>query len=148
MTAIAVSSPTLTQGAIHRTCDGDVSFIPILQVLEVKSVEDQRYRIVLSDGECFHQAMLATQLNGLVISGAIREFAIVSLAEFVTAFLNNEQRRIIIIIDIQKVFDPTRVIGYPSSVDVVSRFDITHQSAVHFQPISSLNPHQTNNWTI
>ena len=50
-----------------------------VQVLEMKRVDSKqqgnapvRYRLIISDGQHYTQAMLATQLNGLVDDGSVR----------------------------------------------------------------------------
>ena len=63
---------------------------PTVQLLSVKKVpknsrdpnSPDRYRIIVSDGTQFIQAMLATQLNDLVESGQICRYVIVRLARF------------------------------------------------------------------
>ena len=63
---------------------------PTVQLLSVKKVPKtgrdstgpDRYRIIVSDGVQFIQAMLATQLNDLVESGQIRRNVIVRLTRF------------------------------------------------------------------
>lgn len=63
---------------------------PTVQLLSVKKVpktardstSPDRYRIIVSDGAQFIQAMLATQLNDLVESGQIRRNVIVRLTRF------------------------------------------------------------------
>jgi replication factor A1 len=49
----------------------DTSGNPTLQILDVKAIggggggPNERFRLVISDGQCYMQGMLATQLNHL-----------------------------------------------------------------------------------
>jgi replication factor A1 len=78
-----MSTPNLTEGICQKLNSGDKddqslwSSKPTLQFLSIKKVVPQnnpagssgntdRYRIIVSDGQHFLQAMLATQLNHLV----------------------------------------------------------------------------------
>lgn len=69
---------SLTQGAILRMHNQNDTTAPIfIQVLDVKPIGGggggaDRYRLVISDGQCFIQAMLATHLNHLVAPGQVR----------------------------------------------------------------------------
>lgn len=63
---------------------------PVLQVSDVRLVNTQnqnsnneRYRILLSDGLFLQQAMLATQKNELVRTDKLQKGSIVQLTEFV-----------------------------------------------------------------
>lgn len=62
---------------------------PTVQLLSIKKVANardtnnpDRYRIIVSDGAQFIQAMLATQLNDLVEAGQLRRNVIVRLNKF------------------------------------------------------------------
>ena len=69
---------SLTHGAILRMHNANDTTSPItVQVLDVKPISgggtnNDRYRLVISDGQCFIQGMLATHLNGLVGPGQVR----------------------------------------------------------------------------
>lgn len=86
-------SVNLTEGAISMLARGDVQATeikPVLQVSDVRLVNTQnqnsnneRYRILLSDGLFLQQAMLATQKNELVRTDKLQKGSIVQLTEFV-----------------------------------------------------------------
>lgn len=88
-----MSSVNLTEGAISMLARGDVQATeikPVLQVSDVRLVNTQnqnsnneRYRILLSDGLFLQQAMLATQKNELVRTDKLQKGSIVQLTEFV-----------------------------------------------------------------
>ena len=69
---------SLSQGAIQTMYNNDTSGKHTLQLLDIKKINASgpgamdRYRLVISDGQFYMQAMLATQLNSLVESGQAR----------------------------------------------------------------------------
>jgi len=51
--------------------------IVIVKAFDIKKLStglQERYRLIVSDGGVFHQAMLATQLNQMVIQGSLANF--------------------------------------------------------------------------
>ncbi|CAD5166633.1 replication protein A 70 kDa DNA-binding subunit A-like [Musa acuminata AAA Group] len=112
----------LTRGAIAAISEGRVKdgVKPVVQVWEVKLVNTQqstteRYRMLLSDGAHMQQAMLATQMNDLVKLGALQKHSIVRLNEFICNVIQN--RRIIIIINLEVLVSNSNVIGEPKLYD-------------------------------
>ena len=69
---------SLSQGAIQTVYNNDTSGKHTLQLLDIKKINASgpgtmdRYRLVISDGHNYMQAVLATQLNPLVESGQAR----------------------------------------------------------------------------
>lgn len=69
---------SLSAGAIQQMYNGDTSTKPMLQLIDIKKIaansgtSSDRYRLIISDGIYFMQAMLATQLNFMVESGQVR----------------------------------------------------------------------------
>lgn len=62
------------------------SFKPIFQIINIKNVKNKtdgsdRYRLILSDGQCFVQGMCATQLNDVITDG-IREYNLIRVNEY------------------------------------------------------------------
>ena len=47
------------------------------------NASQERFRLIVSDGEHYQQAMLATQLNHLVKDGNLRKFTVVQVDECV-----------------------------------------------------------------
>ncbi|KAJ8458785.1 hypothetical protein OPV22_031711 [Ensete ventricosum] len=112
----------LTRGAIAAISEGRVKdgVKPVVQVWEVKLVNThqsttERYRMLLSDGAHMQQTMLATQMNGLVKLGALQKHSIVRLNEFICNVIQN--RRIIIIIDLEVLVSNSNGIGEPKLYD-------------------------------
>ena len=64
---------SLSTGAVLAMYNNNTSGQPVVQLLDVKRIQSpggqqaqDRYRLVVSDGQHYMQAMLATQLNNLV----------------------------------------------------------------------------------
>jgi replication factor A1 len=71
---------------------------PTVQLLSIKKVANardsstpDRYRIIVSDGVQFIQAMLATQLNDLVESNQLRRNVIVRLTKFAAQNISSKR---------------------------------------------------------
>ncbi|KAK6131989.1 hypothetical protein DH2020_034272 [Rehmannia glutinosa] len=88
----------LTEGAIAMLSSGDAQgtdIKPVLQVADIRLVNTQnqnnneRYRILLSDGSFTQQGMLATQRNELVRSEKLQKGSIVQLTQFVCNLIQN-----------------------------------------------------------
>ena len=84
--------PPLHRGSVRQLLAGQTSIHPVLQVVDVKqigsagapgSTTNERFRLMLSDGEHYQQAMLATQLNELVKNNEVRKFSVVQVDECV-----------------------------------------------------------------
>ncbi|KAK4053129.1 Replication factor A protein 1 [Microbotryomycetes sp. JL201] len=114
--------------AIYFESEGDSAAAqePILQVMSCKKVNStnatnvDRYRLILSDGVYFAQAMVATALNHLVQgeSPQVDKNTIVRLS---TYSVNNVQnRRIVICLGIEPITHWHERIGNPTSVDTAA----------------------------
>ncbi|RWW21335.1 hypothetical protein BHE74_00010527 [Ensete ventricosum] len=140
----------LTQGAIGAISEGraEEGTRPVVQVWDVKLVNTQqstteRYRMLLSDGTHMQQAMLATQMNGLVKSGALQKYSIVQLNEFICNVIQN--RRIIIVINLEVLVSSSNGIGEPKLYDngpaSQNRAPIPVQPSSTDQPVmAAVNP--------
>lgn len=167
---------SLTKGAILEAYNNNTSGNPIVQVLDVKKLPgpNVRYRLVISDGEYYQQAMLATQNNHLVDNGKLNAFCIIQLNEFIcnsVASQNGSTRKIVILLQLA-VIDPGpgNSLGDPRNVETsgapsapaapaappapssaapsaMKTVVKSSSSDAHFHPIASLNPYQ-NRWTI
>ena len=90
---MAYHGPPLSRGAVRAVVNGSPDLHPVLQVIDVKKIgaanagptAADRYRLVLSDGENYQQAMLATQLNDLVLSGGVKKNTVIRVDECVAA---------------------------------------------------------------
>ena len=115
---------SLTQGSLlrllHQTdkeaSDND-SFQPVLQVTQIKSVGQGRFRTVLSDGTHFVQGMLATQLNDLAKEGTLRDNCVIRLRRFMKNYVQN--RLIVVMLDAEIIDHPPHRIGHPTDIEKV-----------------------------
>ncbi|KAL9177359.1 hypothetical protein ABFS82_01G053300 [Erythranthe guttata] len=122
----------LTDGAIAMlsTGDGQRSDVqPVLQVVDIRLINSQnqintdRYRILLSDGTFTQQGMLATQRNDLVRSDKLQKGSIILLVQYVCNLIQN--RRIIIIIDLDVIVQKCDIIGEPKSYPALMDGDVS-----------------------
>lgn len=117
----------LTAGAIGRMLSGITQQQEeTVQVLDMKRVESSapqqqnvptRYRLILSDGVHYTQAMLATLLNGLVEDGSVKPKTVIKLVEWVMREVTG--RKVIIALNIVVVGTPNEKIGNPVGWDTL-----------------------------
>ncbi|KAJ7632965.1 hypothetical protein FB45DRAFT_519561 [Roridomyces roridus] len=128
----------------------------ILQLLSVKHVGAgnsttgavERYRIILSDGEYFLQAMLATQLNGLFQDNSIQKNTIVKVTKMTCNFVQGKRLLIVLALDVvehvdQKIGNPA---SYPTPTQEVPATTTNDMDAVPSAPVqqaSTSSSHQT-----
>jgi replication factor A1 len=85
----------ITPGVLERiqnAPDGDevMQSQPVVQVLSIKPIapggaqpgQQERFRIIISDGQNYAQSMLATQLNGIVHSGSVGKQSVIRMTQF------------------------------------------------------------------
>ncbi|CAN4076368.1 unnamed protein product [Withania somnifera] len=111
----------LTDGAVEMLSIGEWNseeFKPVLQIVDVRLVNTQnqsnnneRYRLLISDGVYQQQGMLATQKNDLIRSKRIQKGSIIKMKEFVRNVIQN--RVIIIIIELDILLETCDQIGDP-----------------------------------
>jgi len=68
-----------------------VQFLSIKQVTPGNNSALDRYRIIISDGEHFLQAMLATQLNALVKGNTVGKNTVAVIDKFTCNFVQNKR---------------------------------------------------------
>lgn len=119
-------SSQLTHGAVEAMHKGQQIRTPLVQVIDVKKIlgpngqatSPERYRLVISDGIHFQQAMLATQLNELVNDGKLQPKCIVRLNEYICNTVHG--RRIVIVLSIELTGPPlAQTIGTPQNIEDV-----------------------------
>ncbi|SJL00911.1 related to Replication factor A protein 1 [Armillaria ostoyae] len=91
-----------------------------LQVLSTKKVPQSkgaqdRYRIILSDGVHYIQAMLATQLNSLVDEETVTKNTVVLVEKMTCSIV--QERRLIVVLEVQVLGTPAEKIGNPTSLN-------------------------------
>jgi replication factor A1 len=87
------NGPPLSRGSLRALVGGATELHPVLQVIDVKQIgaagggggapAAERFRLIMSDGEHYQQAMLATQLNELVKRGEVVRHSVVRVDECV-----------------------------------------------------------------
>lgn len=115
----------LSAGAVAAMYKGEPWNKPLVQVIDIKKIQGpngatqpERFRLVISDGVHFQQAMLATQLNPLIQSQTIANRSIVCLNEYICNTVHG--RRIVIILNIEAVQPPlAENLGNPQSIESV-----------------------------
>ncbi|ORX64153.1 replication factor-a protein [Basidiobolus meristosporus CBS 931.73] len=115
----------LTQGAIKAIYednkDSPASANPVLQIINIKKLTSQnpstpeRFRLVISDGTHFMQAMLGTQMNELINNGAITKYTVIKLVQYICNSVQN--RRIVIVLNVEALGTPEEKIGDPVSME-------------------------------
>ncbi|KAJ6531268.1 hypothetical protein B0H19DRAFT_1191005 [Mycena capillaripes] len=135
----------LTTGScigLHNAAPGDASLFDAthtLQLLSIKPVGSNttttvdRYRIIMSDGEYFIQAMLATQLNHLYKEEQIKKNTIVNVTKMTCNYV--QDKRLLIILSLDVVEHTNDKIGNPVTLQ-----QDANQTAV--TPTASSSTHQ------
>lgn len=70
---------------------------PVLQILGNKRISSsegsERFRVLLSDGKYSHSfAMLASQLNEMIINGELMDNTIIRLDKYITSTVNKSEK--------------------------------------------------------
>ncbi|KAI9592047.1 hypothetical protein BDF19DRAFT_452987 [Syncephalis fuscata] len=116
----------LTSNAIRQIYD-DVSIEPslidpLVQVINVKKLpanspdSPDRYRLIISDGTLYMQAMLSTQLNDIITSDQLVKNSIIRLDKY---SCNAVQNRRIVIVLLTSVVGIADRIGNPTSIEPI-----------------------------
>eukprot|EP00753_Platysulcus_tardus_P008232 PLAT1583.2.p1 GENE.PLAT1583.2~~PLAT1583.2.p1 ORF type:complete len:634 (-),score=376.92 PLAT1583.2:84-1985(-) len=113
-------SVKLTAGAIPKIYKHETVDKPVLQVRKLRPIKSapgkpERFRLSVSDGTHFMQAMLATGLNDLIRDSVLAEGAVVQLQDYMPSDI--PQRRIIIILSLTVVSGTVPEIGKPVTID-------------------------------
>ncbi|XP_034832124.1 replication protein A 70 kDa DNA-binding subunit [Maniola hyperantus] len=98
----------LSEGSLEIIMNGGLYDKPVMQVLGSKKIQgsgaNERYRLLVSDGKHSHSfAMIATQLNELLISGELSDYSVIQINKFITSVLKNTgkgEKRVMIILDV------------------------------------------------
>ncbi|XP_033126766.1 replication protein A 70 kDa DNA-binding subunit-like [Anneissia japonica] len=103
---------------------------PIFQLLALKKIgansgSNDRYRLLLSDGQHSYSAMLGTQLNSLVNNNQLQPKTIVQLDKYICNTIGDTNKKVMIVLEVSILDQPNEKIGNP-------------------QPLSSTNQQQQN----
>ena len=80
----------LSSGCIRAIYQGQEPKQPIVQIIDIKKIQgpsgqqnqQERFRLVISDGSHFQQAMVSTQLNELIHTQTIATQSLVRLDDY------------------------------------------------------------------
>lgn len=124
-----MSDIQLTTGSIERllsVAPGDNELWEtghVLQLLSLKKIgaaregaAPDRFRLVVSDGVHYTQAMLATQLTGMVDEGEIAKYSVVKVEKLTCN--NVQNKKLLILLALTPVGNPGEKIGDPGSLEV------------------------------
>ncbi|WFD05638.1 Replication factor A protein 1 [Malassezia vespertilionis] len=124
-----MSAEQLTEGVIARmldSSDADAPVDPVCQVLSLKKLQtnsansnvSERYRVVLSDGVYYTQAMLATQLKPLVEDHTLDRNMVVRISQYTSNTVQNRKILILLNLEILSPALPNRL-GNPQNIEAV-----------------------------
>ncbi|XP_008557136.1 replication protein A 70 kDa DNA-binding subunit [Microplitis demolitor] len=107
----------LSKGALNEIAQGIEVEKPIFQILGTKrlaSTENERYRLLLSDGVTSNSfTMLATQLNSMVTNNELSDYSIIEITRYALSNANNagKMRKIMVILGIEVKVPGSEVAG-------------------------------------
>ncbi|KAL4425850.1 hypothetical protein ABPG75_009866 [Micractinium tetrahymenae] len=112
----------LTPGGVANLANGVLGVPLTLQAIGLKRLQNpqaqqDRYRILVSDGEYSHSCMLATQLANLVHSGELVEGSIFELTDYICNQVQN--KKVVIVLNVNVVQTSADKIGNPQLYDKV-----------------------------
>ncbi|KAH7572080.1 hypothetical protein JRO89_XS04G0198400 [Xanthoceras sorbifolium] len=132
----------LTPNAIAAINGGDVNSKPLVQVLDIKLIgsTQERYRFLISDSSSSQHAMLATQLNDRVKTGAVKKGSVVQLIDYICSTVQN--RKIIVVLNMETILLDCEIIGNPKT------FTESESTAQKAMPNGNLgHPMRVNNFS-
>lgn len=94
----------LTKGSIRQILDGKNVTDPILQIMQMKNIQNNmdgmtRYKVTLFDGEMQHTfGILATQKNHLVEDNLLKINSIIRLEEYAANVLSKDPPKVVVIL--------------------------------------------------
>lgn len=120
----ANAASQVNRGALAAIFDPNLTRVPnpIVQCVQVKPLPAQsgnpeRFRVVFSDISHFIQAMLATQMNHLVIEGKLKRGCFVRLKEFNPNTVKGKKILIILELEVVEELGACDKIGEPKSLE-------------------------------
>jgi len=114
----------LTQGAIKAIFQQSIPYQkPFVQIIRLQKIESfqkelhaERYKLLLSDGIAFMQAVLSPKLNNLVYLKQIADYSVVKLLDFDIHIIKG--RKLLVMLTVEVILSTTTaVIGSPVSVE-------------------------------
>jgi len=83
----------------------------VMQVINVKRINAERYRVIISDGEYFVHAMMASQLNHLIQENKIVENTLIKVKESITNMV--QDKTVVILLGLDVLHQEESRIGSP-----------------------------------
>ena len=111
----------ITSGAVQRIYLYDTTPGSVVQVLDIRRLSTRnsmavvRFRLVVSDGRHYQQAVVVTELNARIESGEVETLGLIKLTEVSCQVVAG--RRVIIILGLEVVSCRVAKLGAPSNVD-------------------------------
>lgn len=143
----------LTQNAIKRLYEDQNLEIENLtvQVISLKSVgvsnmasAPERWRIIISDGQLFITAMLATQLNHFIQSEQIKKHSILRIPSYTVNLIG--PRHVVVLLGVEVVqSDYPERIGNPTNCDAAANANNDSNNKDHSKPSPGVLTHRSNN---
>ncbi|WFD44641.1 Replication factor A protein 1 [Malassezia psittaci] len=135
-----MAAESLSEGVLAQmldSVDGVAVPNPVCQVLSLKKLQtsnasanvSERYRVVLSDGVYYAQAMLATQLKPLVENHTLDKNMVVRITQYTANTVQN--RKILILLNLE-VISPAldHRIGNPQNIEAMQSTDNKPSGAI------------------
>eukprot|EP00118_Oscarella_pearsei_P026443 m.309911 g.309911 ORF g.309911 m.309911 type:complete len:619 (+) comp48548_c0_seq1:47-1903(+) len=111
----------LSKGVIQAIVQGKTPQNPVVQILNMKKIQSpggnaqDRYRLIISDGDSTLNSMMATQLNSLILNDEVERFAVLRLTKYVSNEVSGRKIVIILGVDVlKKGKDVNCVLGNPA----------------------------------
>jgi replication factor A1 len=95
---------TLSKGSLRKMLDGTNVTDPILQIMQMKNIQNNmdgmtRYKVTLFDGEMQHTfGILATQKNSLVENNELKIGSVIRLEEYAANVLSKDPPKVVVIL--------------------------------------------------
>ena len=83
----------------------------IVQVINVRQINQERYRVIISDGEHYVHAMMASQLNHLIMNNQISENTVIKVKENITNMV--QDKIVVILLSLDVLYQEQSRIGQP-----------------------------------
>ncbi|KQK22912.1 hypothetical protein BRADI_1g70030v3 [Brachypodium distachyon] len=106
-----MASARLTPNAVAAVLAGGTNLRPVVQVVDLRRANGDRWRACVSDGLTSCSAMLAERLGDLPRSGVVRCGSIVQLDDYV---LSDPSRRIVVVLNMTVLRAECAIIGNPT----------------------------------
>jgi len=131
-----MASTSLTSSAIREIVavgKQEPNFQPICQIINIKNVtnkasnsgQQDRYRIIISDGECYIQGMLATQLNPLIESKELQTHNTVRIKQFMVNGVKGKKLVVVLGLDILDT-SVNQKIGSPIDIEKAGAINLSN----------------------